>query len=125
MEAGTAATSLRHCTAPYGTVVRSRVYERAASARWCWSAMGARGGRGRGREISLRARVHGSRENREPTATAETAEEGTGRRQERTPRDNPLKPPCVSNVIIFFRKFGSLKYLYIFWIFSRSWGKIW
>lgn len=70
----------------HGTVVRSRVYERAASARWCWSAMGARGERGRGREISLRARVHGSRENREPTATAETAP----RREPGGDRSGPL-----------------------------------
>lgn len=73
VEAGTAATSLRHCTAPYGTnVVRSRVYERAppvhAGVGRRWGHVGGRGG-----EISLRARVHGSRENREPTATAETA----------------------------------------------------
>lgn len=57
----------------YGTnVVRSRVYERAppvhAGVGRRWGHVGGRGG-----EISLRARVHGSRENREPTATAETA----------------------------------------------------
>lgn len=84
---GTTAVSLRHCTAPYGTIVRSRVYERAAGARWCWSAMGAARG-----EISLRARVHGSRENREPPAR-QKRHQGT-RGDTRPPRDNSRKTPA-------------------------------